>query len=168
MVKGEPYAYLLTFTKTDGTMLTSRYYSWYLPWSPTVKHMTPVQLVTEMIHLFSKLSSILTAASLPILPILLSQTPHQGIPGYRVDRIQQLLGIIFVVKYSAFQINRYLIYSRVGTSIVAETGRVRTWGAPCKTFRISDAVFPTKSGKFERDGQLTAVQQTSPIEHCSP
>ena len=148
MMKGEPYAYLLTYIKTDGTMLLSRYYSWYLPWSPTVKHMTPVQRVVEMIHLFSKLSTILTAASLLILPILLSQNPHKELPGFRLDRIQHLLGIMFVVKYSAFHINRYLIFSRVGISIVAETGRVKIWGAPCKTSRISDTIFPVQSGKL--------------------
>ena len=122
-------------------MLLSRYYSWYLPWSTTVKHMTSVQRVAEMIHISVKLGTIPTAATLTILPMLLWQIPRNLTSGYRVKRIQHFLVIIFIMKYATFKMNRHLIYSRVGTAAVAEAARVKIWTSPCKTSTSAESVF---------------------------
>ena len=118
--------------KTDGTILLSRYFSYYLPWSSAAKSLTSGQKASEMLHILSKISSVLITVSLLVLPISLWQIPNVGSLPPTLEGTQRLLSTIFVVRYLIFNINRYLIFSRVGTSSVRSQSRVRIWSAPCK------------------------------------
>ena len=124
-------------------MLLSRYFSYYLPWSSKLKLMTYGQKANEVLHILSKISTVFVTVSLLALPISLWQAPYSWASTNALIRIQRLLGATFAVRFFVFKTNRYLIFSRVGTTSVTSAAKARIWSAPCKCW-----LFPYVCVKF--------------------
>ncbi len=118
--------------QTDGSILVSRFFSHFVPWSPIARKMSVGQRLTAMLHTASKLATVTLALSLLLLPLGVWPTKANDYEVIIPQAGIRTLRTLFLIAYTFNKVNRYLLYGRVGTKNAAYATRNRTWSAPCK------------------------------------
>lgn len=118
--------------QTDGSMLVTRYFSCFLPWSKPAKKMSVGQRSAAILHTVSKLATVTLTLSLLLLPLGVWPTKSDDYEMLVLQADIRTLRVIFVTAYAFNKLNRYLLYGRVGTKIAAYATRNRIWSAPCE------------------------------------
>lgn len=118
--------------QTDGSMLVTRFFDCFLPWSQPARKMSVGQRSIAILHTVSKLATITLALSLLLLPLGVWPTKSNDYEILVLQADIRTLRLIFFAAYAFNKFNRYLLYGRVGTKNAAYATRNRTWSAPCE------------------------------------
>lgn len=121
--------------QTDGSMLVTRFFSCFLPWSQPAKKMSVGQRSTAIVHTVSKLATVTLTLALLLLPLGLWPTKSNDYEVLVLRTDMRTLRALFLTAYAFNKLNRYLLYGRVvGTKNAAYATRNRTWSAPCEWY----------------------------------
>lgn len=116
--------------QTDGSMLISRHFYFFLPGAPLAAGMSLGQRLSALLHTISKIACVTLAVGLLALPIGMFPAPGNDLTAVESDRFW--LKILLLASYLMTKVNRYLVHGRVGVKNLAYHSMNKIWSTPCK------------------------------------
>ncbi|KAL8870821.1 MAG: hypothetical protein Q9174_003221 [Haloplaca sp. 1 TL-2023] len=118
---------------TDGSMLISRRFYYFLPGAPLAASMSWGQRSSALLHTVSKIACVTLAFALIALPI--SMLPAHGNDLTAIGSDRFWLKILLLASYLMTKFNRYLVYGRVGVKNLAYHAKNKIWSTPYIAYR---------------------------------